>query len=365
MKKKHPILDYFSYIAGFAISAAFVIAVIYFIVQFALNGYDLGVGFSSFTPAVDSEGQPINITLTIEENTSVLEVGRILERSGLIANAYIYALERLLNGAAQPFPGGTFTLNTGMNQNEISRTLRGFDTVTSDITITIREGWTVQNIADYLESRDIVTAEEFMYAADHGHFEFDFIRAIPMPYGRQNRLEGYLFPDTYRIGANFTSTQIINRMLARFDEIYDNELRRRTEYLGMTIDDVIKKASIIEMEIRVPHERELASAVIHNRLAIDMRLQMCSTVLYVLDVRRAWLLLSDLETESPYNTYLHNGLPIGPIANPGAASIRAALHPADVDYLFFVVRDEETGEHYFTNNHDDHLRAQAEFGQRF
>jgi len=364
MKKRHPIIDYLSYIAGFAISAAFVIAVIFFIVQFALNGYDLGVGFSSFEPEMDRDGQPISVTLTIEENSSVLEVGRILERSGLVANAYIYALERLLNGAADPFPGGTFTLHTGMDQNEISRTLRGF-TAPSDITITIREGWTVQNIAEYLEAEGIVTAEEFLYAAENVDFNFDFVRDIPMPEGRESRLEGYLFPDTYRIAPHFTAAQIIQRMLERFDEIFDRDLRQRAEELDMTIDEVVKMASIIEMEIRIPHERELASAVIHNRLAIDMRLQMCSTVLYVLDVRRAWLLLSDLDTPSPYNTYLHNGLPIGPIANPGAASIRAALFPADVDYLFFVIRDEETGEHYFTNNHDDHLRAQAEFNQRF
>ena len=364
MNKRHPILDYLSYISGFVISTAFVIIVIFLIYQFTLSGYEFGVGFASFEPAVDRDGQPINITLTIEENASVLEVGRILERSGLIGNAYIYMLERLLNGASQPFPGGTFTLNTGMDPNEITRTLRGI-VPPDDIVITIREGWTVQNIADYLEYREIVTAEEFMYAAENHPFSFEFVRDIPMPEGRMNRLEGYLFPDTYRIAPHFTSTQIIYRMLARFDEIYDRELRQRTEDLGLTIDEVIKKASIIEMEIRIPHERELASAVIRNRLDAGMMLQMCSTVLYVLDVRRAWLLYSDLETESPYNTYLHHGLPIGPIANPGAASIRAALFPADVDYLFFVVRDEETGEHYFTNNYADHSRAQAEFNQRF
>jgi len=364
MNKRHPILDYFSYIAGFLISSAFVVAVLFFIYQFTLSGYEFGVGFASFEPAVDREGQPISVTLTIEEDASVLEVARILEESGLIGNAYIYTLERLLNGANQPFPGGTFTLNTGMDQNEITRILRGF-TPPDDITITIREGWTAQNIADYLESREIVTAEEFMYAAEHHPFNFEFVREIPMPYGRMNRLEGYLFPDTYRIAPHFTSVQIIYRMLARFDEIYNRELRQRTENLGLTMDEVVKKASIIEMEIRVPHERELASAVIWNRLEIDMMLQMCSTVLYVLDVRRAWLLYSDLETESPYNTYLHPGLPIGPIANPGAASIRAALYPADVNYLFFVVRDEETGEHHFSTTYEEHSRAQTEFNQRF
>ena len=363
MNKRHPILDYFSYIAGFLISTAFVVAVLFFIYQFTLSGYEFGVGFASFEPAVDRDGQPISVTLTIEENASVLEVGRILEESGLIGNAYIYALERLLNGASQPFPGGTFTLNTGMDPNEITRTLRGF-TPPDDITITIREGWTVQNIADYLESREIVTAEEFLAAAENHPFNFDFVREIPMPEGREHRLEGYLFPDTYRIAPHFNATQIIYRMLGRFDEIYNRELRQRTEELGLTMDEVIIKASIIEMEIRVPHERELASAVIWNRLEIDMKLQMCSTVLHVLDVRRAWLLYADLETESPYNTYLHHGLPIGPISNPGAASIRAALFPAEVDYLFFVVKDEETGEHYFTNNYADHSRAQAEFGQR-
>jgi len=226
--------------------------------------------------------------------------------------------------------------------------------------IRIPEGWTIQDMADYFEYRGFFPAEDFVYVATYGHFNFSFLMNKPE---RPNGLEGYLFPDTYQIPVNPVPGDIIIRMLRRFDAVFDAELRDQAYEMGLTIDDIVLMASIIEREARLASERPVISQVIHNRLAIDMNLEMCSTVAYVLDVPRDRLLIEDLQIDSPFNTYRNPGLPIGPISNPGEAAIRATLNPSGCDYLFFVLYDFETGQHFFSRTWEEHneadLRARA------
>jgi UPF0755 protein len=204
--------------------------------------------------------------------------------------------------------------------------------------------------------------QEWLEACANYGATFSFLADVQW---RANPLEGYLFPDTYFLPANPTPNDLINRMLNRFIEVFDYEMEERAAELGLTIDQVIIKASIIEKEIRVPHERALCSAIIYNRLRQNRLLEMCSTIIYVLDVPRDRLFFSDLDIVSPYNTYRNPGLPIGPISNPGRAAIHAALYPANVDYLFMVLMDENTGEHFFSNNLNDHNRAKERYGRDF
>jgi UPF0755 protein len=199
-----------------------------------------------------------------------------------------------------------------------------------------------------------------LFVAQNGYFNFNFLTEIPQD--RPNRLEGYLFPDTYQIPVNPNPGDIITRMLHNFDQKFTFDLQMRAEELNLSTDDVIIMASIIERETRLASERALVSQVIHRRLARNMSLDMDSTVKYAMDDPPLRLLYVHLDIESPYNTYRNRGLPIGPIANPGLAAIEAALHPADTDYLFFVLRDEETGEHIFTRSLEEHNAARASIG---
>jgi UPF0755 protein len=155
-------------------------------------------------------------------------------------------------------------------------------------------------------------------------------------------------------------------MLHNFDGRFDYELQMRADQLNLSIDQVIIMASIIERETRLAAERPLVSQVIHRRLSQNMRLQMCSTVRYVHQISAmedppVHLLYVHLAIESPYNTYLHAGLPIGPISNPGEAAINAALWPSDTNYLFFVLRDEASGEHYFSRTEAEHNAARDRY----
>jgi UPF0755 protein len=147
-------------------------------------------------------------------------------------------------------------------------------------------------------------------------------------------------------------------MLTRFDQIFDSDMDQRIEELGITMDDAVILASMIEKEVRIPEERLLVSQVIHNRLEIGMALQIDATVRYALNKPTESLTYDDLEVISLYNTYEYPGIPVGPIANPGADSLRAALFPSEGNYLYYVLVDEETGEHFFSDDYDDHIGAQ-------
>lgn len=175
-------------------------------------------------------------------------------------------------------------------------------------------------------------------------------------------LEGYLFPDTYHLPRRASEAEIVKAMVAEFREVFDEDRRRRAEELGLSVRAAVTLASLIEEETALPEERPLVSAVFHNRLRIGMKLDCDPTVAYALKRAGRYtgrLLLRDLKFESPYNTYLHAGLPPGPICNPGKASLEAALHPASEAFLYFVARGD--GGHQFSRTLAEHLEAVRRF----
>ncbi len=357
--RRKTILRVIGYLFCSLFSLAFSVATIYLVYNYTISsfayGKELGESYIGDKPSIDVE-------IAINDDATIDEVAKILKEKNVISNTFIFKIESILKGTDYNFTGGVYVVNTSMNSNELNTALRHNDLLSKDVKITINEGFTVKDIAEYLENKEIVTAEEFLNECNTGEFSYNFLNNIPQ---RENRLEGYLFPDTYLISENADSREIINKMLTRFDEIYSEEYKERAEELGLTLDEVITMASIIEKEIRVPEERAKASAVIYNRLNQNMKLQMCSTVIYVLDKRKDRLLDADLQVQSPYNTYLNEGLPLGPISNPGKACIEAALYPNDDDFLYFVVKNEETGEHFFTNKYEDFTDAKVLYKQKF
>jgi len=342
-------------VLNIVILALTVFGIYYFTKLAFAKGIDMGLEMTSVKPYEEVE-------VTIEKGASVEEVAEILEKNGLIPSALMYRLENMLKNNTDPYPGGTFVLNTEMDNSQLHSALWNVVVYGTDITITIPEGYTLKEIALLLESKELVETDKFIEACDTLELDYDFLSEVPE---RANRLEGYLFPDTYRFAEKSTPEQIIRKLLTRYQEICTAEYEDRANQLGLSMDQVITIASIIEKEAKLNSERPLVSEVIHNRLEQDMKLQMCSTVLYALDKRKDRLLLEDLGVDSPYNTYLYGGLPAGPISNPGQASINAALYPETGDLLYFVIKNEETGEHVFTNNEEDFLKAKEKYNQQF
>lgn len=311
-----------------------------------------------------SNEEPKTISVTIPEGAGVTEIAKILENSGVIQSALIFQVESYLLGARKGYVPNTYNLNTNMDSYSIRKTLRSAGATVSDneVRVVIREGLTIKEIGEVLESNEVITKDAFVEACRTEKFDYYFLNEIPE---RENYLEGYLFPDTYIFLKNMEPRQVINKMLTRFNDIFKDDFRVKAAELGLTVDNIVTIASIIEKEVRIPTERHFVSAVIYNRLKTQMNLQMCSTVLYTAEKKRDKILESDLKKDTPYNTYTKAGLPIGPIGNPGLACIEATLAPAQVNYLYFVVKDEATGEHVFTDNYDVFLKAKADYNQKY
>jgi len=210
--------------------------------------------------------------------------------------------------------------------------------------VTVPEGLTVKGTAErYAEATDgAITGEEFLTAARAGGYNYAFLKGAA-----QGNLEGYLFPNTYEVDSTTTARQAINMMLREFSKETDDLEWSRAAGLGVTPYQVVTAASIIEKEVKFAPERPLVSSVIYNRLNKKMKLGMCSTVLYALGYWKPALTDKDTQVDSPYNTYRIDGLPPGPICNPGFESIRAALYPAATNYVYFLVTSAD-GHQSFT-----------------
>lgn len=351
-------VDVVGFIFGVGLNVSILVITIYMVYSYTIKAYDAGKKYG-----LETSGEKVSreVEIEIKEDATMEEVAKELVNKGVIKNDLMFRLENLIKGNDEPYAAGTFTLNTAMDVNQINYALRSTPVSQTDLTIVIREGFSVGDIAEYLESKEIVTAEEFLEACEKP-YDYPFLSQVPE---RENRLEGYLFPDTYFIRENSTPEEIIHKLLTRFEDIYTEKYADRAEEMGLSMDEVITIASIIEKEIRVDEERSLAAEVIYNRMAQDMSLQMCSTVLYVLEKRKDSITDEDLKVDSPYNTYLYSGLPKGPISNPGEACIKAALYPSTGNYLYFVVADEETGAHYFTSDYDSFVNAKVEYKQKY
>ena len=218
--------------------------------------------------------------------------------------------------------------------------------------ITFPEGIRATRIASILQRRLKVDSTRFMKLATDPSFCYSLgINA--------STLEGYFYPDTYRFDLNPTPEKIIKRMVSRFHEIFTDSLRERAKQLGMSIHQIITLASIVEGEAALDSERTTIAALYLNRLRKKMLLQADPTIQYIIKGSPRRLLKTDLKINSPYNTYIHAGLPPGPVNNPGLASILAVLFPAHVDYLYMVANGD--GSHTFSKTIRDHLKAKHRF----
>jgi len=223
--------------------------------------------------------------------------------------------------------------------------------------LTIPEGYSIEDIANTLEEKEICSKDEFLKAVKN----YELPKFIKANNKKRYNLEGFLYPDTYLIGKNLDANSIIKLMLTRFEEIL-KQVKDETEVdiKDEDVEKIINIASLIEKEARVEKDRPLISSVIYNRLEKDMKLQLDAAVIYSLGYHVDVVLNKHLEIDSPYNVYKYKGLPVGPIANPGIDCIKAALSPAKTDYLYYILQEDSS--HYFTNNYDDFLKKKKELG---
>ncbi len=277
-------------------------------------------------------------------------IARLLREKGLIRNELAFRIAVRHWGLAGKLKAGYYRLSPSMSAEEIARTIA--EGRTAKARVTIPEGFTVAQIAERLEREGLCTAKEFLGAA------------TPAAVSRRgfglegDSLEGYLFPDTYIVEFGTKPADIVGQMVANWARQValglEGDLKSRSSE-GWTRSQIMIIASMIEREAEVEKDRPLIASVIYNRLRKGMRLQIDATVIYALGEHRSRLTYRDLKVDSPFNTYRYPGLPPHPICNPGLPSLRAALHPAQTDYLFYVARGD--GSHIFTRTYDDHRKA--------
>lgn len=298
------------------------------------------------SPVASGQGRSVNIT--VPRSASSSNIGRILHEQGLVHSAWFFNLYTRLKGVDGKLKAGRYTFSTAQSLPEIVNELvKGPD---EGRVFTIPEGFNLKQIAELLEREGLVTRQDFLAAAAEDRFDYPFLRGLPPG---PNRLEGYLFPDTYRVGSYTRAHEVIDLMLSRFDrKLKEMDYYRKVKAAGLTLHQAVIIASMVEREARVDRERPLIAGVIFNRLKRDMPLQIDATVQYALGSHRAKLYYKDLEVDSPYNTYLIRGLPPGPIACPGEASLLAAVQPVKTSYLYYVARPD--GTHAFASTLDEH-----------
>lgn len=285
----------------------------------------------------------------IEKGLSARAVLGRLERQGLVPAALPLRLACRIFYPGERFKAGEYRFVEAVPAKAALFIL--FDGRVYLEPITIPEGLTLEEAAEAVRPGDPAGAEAFRRAARDASLVADLDP-------RAGDLEGYLFPDTYDLPRQAPAADIVAAMVAGFRRAFDEDRRSRAAELGMTVREIVTLASLIEEETALPEERPLVSAVFHNRLRRGMKLDCDPTVAYALKLEGRYtgrLLLRDLKLESPYNTYLHAGLPPGPISSPGAACLDAALHPAAVDDLYFVARGD--GSHRFSRTLSEHLEA--------
>jgi UPF0755 protein len=298
------------------------------------------------------EGEPVRVR--IPAGSGLGAVSDTLAANNVIRWPYAFRLYARFRGDDRTIKPGTYDLPQRASWSHVLDKLVTGDVVTQRFTIP--EGWTARQIADRLAALLELPADSVREVLADAALAEPF--GVPGP-----TLEGYLYPSTYRMPLGTGLPEVLRTMVQTYQRVWTPELRARADSLGLSEREVVTLASIVEAEARVWTERDTIAAVYHNRLRRGMRLQADPTVQYALSERQARLLYAHIDevADSPYNTYRHDGLPPGPIGSPSRGAIEATLHPAEVDYLFFVARPD--GTHVFTRTLAEHNRARREIRQ--
>ena len=320
-----------------------------------IAGCLLGLWFIQLTtslmiPAQAEKGQKL---IDIPQGANLRTVAQLLADERLIKNPTYFIIVGKLTGVEREIKPGEYEVYSDMRPLQILDLLKRGDLYRHDLVIP--EGYTVKQIAELLEEKQLADSKTFIGLSR----DSEFIRSLEI---QSKSLEGYLFPSTYYIAKRTPPEDIIRMMVRAFQHAYTREFQKRARELHLTQDQVVTLASMIERETSSDEERQKISAVFHNRLRRHMPLQSDPTVIYALPDFDGNLKRVHLKIASPYNTYRWPGLPPGPIANPGEAALYATLYPDPVDYLFFVSRND--GTHYFSNSIQEHNRAVAKYQQK-
>lgn len=335
--------------------------------------------YLSYTYLVDKYENPVTVeSIYLDETTSVKfridkgmttkDIADNLFDMGLIENKNMYRFLSKFNGFDGQYKVGTYTLCEGLTYDEVMTLLAGEP---ETVKVTFPEGFTTEQIAARLEANNVITAEAFLNALETIDISsYTFLDGVSGK-DRDHRLDGYLFPDTYEFDIKANADDVIYKMLNRFNELYLPAYYEMAEEMGLSVDDVVVLASIVEREAKLKSDRPKIAGVFMNRLNSSdknlKKLQSCATIRYVYKKLYNEDLINILEEHEkendPYNTYMYDGLPPGPICSPGIESIKSVLKYEKNDYYFFVLNAKDgVGSHIFSKTYQEHIQAKNQYG---
>ncbi|MEK7727136.1 MAG: endolytic transglycosylase MltG [candidate division KSB1 bacterium] len=301
-----------------------------------------------WAPAVPASAP--HSSFIIHRGMSVKQIADSLRQQAFIRNQKHFLLAAKLTGWSNQLKAGKYEITSGLTHVDLLRLFRSGKVV--QVRVTLPEGKTAEDYAEIVARALQINKEEFLRLTEDSSFARKLGVAAP-------RLEGYLYPNTYQFYWGTTVAEVLTALVQELQKHLDENLRAQVQASGMTLHQIMTLASIIEGEAVVDSERTVISAVYRNRLRQGILLQADPTIQYAVPGPPRRLLFRDLEIDSPYNTYRYAGLPPGPVNNPRLESIRAALNPAPVQYIYFVARGD--GSHRFSYTLDQHLQAKRDF----
>jgi UPF0755 protein len=302
------------------------------------------------------------VTIVIPEGSTATQIANLLVDKNVVNNAIMFKLYLKKDNIGDDFKPGKYDMKTGMEYSDVVKMLQDGPPITY-IDITIPEGWTAKQISERLSANTSVDGDEYLQLVTSGGalVEYPFMTASK---ASTRNLEGYLFPQTYRVEKkDINAADFLNMQLDEFQKRTGSLPWTNAQGLGRTPYEIIIIASLIERETLVADERPMVASVIYNRLKINMQLQIDATVQYSLPVWKDRLTLQDLAIDSPYNTYKIKGLPPGPICNPSLSSIEAALSPATSENIYYVLSNDNSGRHFFAKTYTEFLAAKQRYEQ--
>lgn len=318
------------------------------LLYFAITiGFGIGLGLFGWECAQDVLALGMKnraVTVSIQKNDTVDSITDKLYDSGLIQHKWLFKLYCKVTDAEKKFDPGVYTLNEQYDYHALVNGMIEYAPTRETVTVMITEGYDCEQIFALLEENNVCSAAELRQAAQYAAFDFWFLDEVSTDTG--NRLEGFLYPDTYEFYVQDDATNVLQKILNNFDRKI-SEYREEITTSGYSVRDIINLAAMIEEEAANNEERAMISSVLYNRLSSDdylQYLQMDSTVFYACQLLGESF---DITIDSPYNTYAYPGLPYGPISNPGLYSIKAALRPAETDYTYFAAGKDGVS-HFFT-----------------
>jgi UPF0755 protein len=323
-----------------------------------LIGAYLDANAAELDQPAGSDDMPV--AFVVESGETAAEIAARLSQEGLISDAELFRRYVQYHGLDAGIEAGEFTLRQTMTIPEIAQALQ--QGLRAELVVTIQEGLRLEQVAAVVAAQTGISEDEFLSWATTGWrnsgFAFDFLADLPP----DATLEGFLFPETYRLPEDATSADLLTRMLETFDARVTPDMRAAAANRGLNVYELVTLAAVVEREAVLDQERPLIAGVYHNRLVAGWFLNACPTVQYAIgsgDETGEWwpvLTLNDLEMDSSYNTYRNLGLPPGPICSPGLASIQAAAYPADTDFFFFLADcTKDDGSHLFAVTEAEHL----------